>query len=139
MGKFFWANNNACDYRTIYFLMNPENNQVYVGQTMRKLKARFREHMKGYSDTTRSFIENMEDKNIAPVFVEVETSMATEQDAYALELIWIRILLENSFDVINGEGDIKNSKRIFEFHIPKYEQRKGVDIHELCNNQKCQI
>ncbi|MGU9537451.1 GIY-YIG nuclease family protein [Clostridium tepidum] len=139
MGKFYWAIYNACDYRTIYFLMNPKNNQVYVGQTKRNLKSRVREHIQGYSDTTRSFIEIMKDNNIVPVVVDVETSMLTEQDAYVLELIWIKILRENNFDVINCKADIRNSENLFERYIPKYEKRKGVNIYELCNNQKREI
>lgn len=126
-----WDKRLECHYRTIYFLVDDEMNHVYVGQTKRGLKTRFREHSHGDCEHTKDLIK--------PSIIGIETRLITEFEAYALELIWIRILLENGFNVINGEADIRNSKKIFDYHLPKYEERKDVDIYELCNNTEFKI
>lgn len=131
MSDYLWKKYNEYDSRTIYFLMNTKDKLVYVGQTKRP-KQRYSEHLLGYSDKTKYFMANMK-------YFEIETLHITEQNAYALELVWIRILRENGFKSINGIADLRNSKRIFENHLPKYEARKDADIYELCNHQKCQM
>jgi len=109
--------------------MNWKDKLVYVGQTKRP-KQRLNEHINGYCEITKPYIEKME-------FIEVETLFECEQYCYALELIWIRILRENHFKVINRLSDLRNSTRIFERYMPNYELRKDTNIYGLCDNKKC--
>lgn len=123
--------------RTIYVIKSPLTEECFVGHCRKDLLISVYQHHKyGERNATRTLCEGLNEQELRPCLYIIETVQCTKTEAYKHVVVWVKIISDSGYIVVN-QGDTKSySEDLLEENERRYNERKHTSIANLfrCNN-----
>lgn len=121
----------------IYAILSPELKQVFIGKT------KYPNHYQAYKDharlknlPTKDLFLNASQTQIFPRMYLLEQLQTTETHAYSYIIAWTKFFLENGFQVLAHEINLKYANDLTEDTEAIYFQIKNQNLNEVISENK---